>query len=122
MLLYIYITYRARGACCSFTCILSIFSVLDLDYQDTFGYTPLMLSVQHSHTDITDQLLEGGADVVLRSNAGHTVLDMAAQQGNVAAIRVIMQHLRGEGEREREREGEIGNERGRKRVGERETE
>ena len=69
-------------------------SVLNVDQQDSFGYSPLMLAVQHGHTDLTGQLLDHGANVLVRSNAGATALDIAARRGDVMVMRLIVQHGR----------------------------
>lgn len=59
---------------------------IDLDIQDTQGYTALMYAGKRKDVGIFKALLKAGADATLTNNAGQTVLDMVSEDGYLAQL------------------------------------
>lgn len=70
----------------------------DVNHQDDYGVTPLMIAAYQMRIDIIEDLLERRADVKLRNNAGETTYDVAKKY--------MGQHIRVS--IESNREGEMG--------------
>ncbi len=58
---------------------------MDINAQDNEGVTPLMKNVLTGNTKMVERLIERGADLSLRDNAGQTVLDYAREQVELTA-------------------------------------
>ncbi|RKP04376.1 ankyrin repeat-containing domain protein, partial [Thamnocephalis sphaerospora] len=63
---------------------------LAVNARDHIGRTPLQLAVIGGHHTMIELLLEHGARVCARISDGRTVLHLAAQQGDVAAVRMLL--------------------------------
>ncbi|RLL93057.1 hypothetical protein CFD26_101294 [Aspergillus turcosus] len=57
---------------------------------DTTGVTPLMAAASAGHTRVMEILLAAGADATIKLYERVTALDLAAQQGHVAAVSALL--------------------------------
>jgi uncharacterized protein len=55
-------------------------------------YTPLMLAARHGNAAVIRPLLDGGADVNVRTANGTTPLMFAAASGNAAVVEALIEH------------------------------
>lgn len=60
-----------------------------LDLQHGNGGTALMFAAMFGRHDLLKALLAAGADKTLLDMRGHSVYDLAAQQGNAEAIAIL---------------------------------
>lgn len=72
---------------------------VDVNKYDEWGWTPLMWASYYLHYDIVLFLLENGADPNLRTTGkysslpeGSTALMMAAVNGNVSLVKLLLKH------------------------------
>ena len=56
------------------------------------GNTALYVASLDGHTAVTELLLNNGADVKMKSNAGITPLYAASQNGHEAVVALLRQH------------------------------
>ena len=64
-----------------------------VDSEDEFGRTALQCAAWKNRTDVTQSLLNRGADVNKRSGRGHpTALHTAAIHNNTDVIEVLLKH------------------------------
>ena len=64
----------------------------DLQAQDTFGATALMLAARGGHMAMVRALLEHGADVQAQDTFGATALIRAAEAGDLAMVSTLLEH------------------------------
>ena len=60
--------------------------VTTLDTTDALGFTALMYAARSQDLILFDYLIEHGADVNARNNAGATAVFIAARHGNIQAV------------------------------------
>ena len=60
-----------------------------MNARDMFGYPPLMRAVQGGNTEITQLLLDAGADVNAENNNGKTALMLALEYGHTEVVELI---------------------------------
>jgi len=65
---------------------------VDINAQDSQGWTALMMAAAHGHTEIVRMMLERGADREIKEEKGLTAL-MMAQQYNYSEYRTIVKNL-----------------------------
>ena len=63
-----------------------------LNMADENGFSPLMQAAWHGQQECLRVLLQHGANVSLRNNAGCTATHFAAAQGHVACLEVLIEH------------------------------
>jgi ankyrin repeat protein len=54
------------------------------------GSTPLLVAMQYRYTDTALVLLESGADMNIKDRAGNTTLHLAAQQGDLKLVNMLL--------------------------------
>ena len=62
----------------------------EIDKQDRFGYTPLMLAVKRGHTAVTRFLIDQGANLEIRNLHHFTALMLASFLGNTTMIKLLL--------------------------------
>jgi hypothetical protein len=62
-----------------------------VNVRDPVGRTPLQLAVMGDHEEAVRVLLEHGARICARVSDGRTVLHLAAQNGDVAIVRLLLE-------------------------------
>jgi len=63
---------------------------VNIDTQDKFGQTPLMIAAQKGYTDIVEQLLELGADINQRDTSGKNCLMLSCFAGQKEVIELLI--------------------------------
>ncbi|XP_045198058.2 M-phase phosphoprotein 8-like [Mercenaria mercenaria] len=63
----------------------------DLEHPDTDGKTLLMFSVQQGHDDISDLLIEHGADINAQMDNGMTPLMIACHSAEVSTVNLLLE-------------------------------
>ena len=56
------------------------------------GFTPLHLSSQEGHREMSSMLIENGADVGAKANNGLTAMHLCAQEDRVPVAEVLHNH------------------------------
>jgi ankyrin repeat protein len=62
----------------------------EINKQDRFGYTPLMLAVKRGHTAVARYLVDQGANLEIRNLHHFTVLMVASFLGNTNMIKLLL--------------------------------
>ena len=63
----------------------------DIDIQDKFGRTALMLSAAYGRADTVKLLLDAGADIDIQEEFGRTALVLAAMWGHTGVMELLIQ-------------------------------
>jgi ankyrin repeat protein len=61
-------------------------------YADRFGYTALHVAATHGHFAVCNILLQNGANVNAKTDAGVTPLHCAAQYGHLRVVNLLLEH------------------------------
>ncbi len=61
----------------------------DVDSRSRTGLTPLMMAAGIGDMEVTDLLLQGGAETSLRSDDGLTAADIARREGHIDLVAKI---------------------------------
>ena len=64
----------------------------DLDKQDNYGYTALILATYYNNVEIVKLLLNAGADINKQNNDGDTALIKAAFKNNKKIIELLLDY------------------------------
>jgi ankyrin repeat protein len=59
---------------------------------DEEDFTPLHLAAQHGRLDVVKVLIAKGADVSLKTNKGHTALDLAKEKRHTGVVELLRKH------------------------------
>ena len=62
---------------------------ISVDVEDNFGTTPLMFAVRDGPHENVKVLLQCGADPSLKDDRGHTAMDHAKQENQLAIVAII---------------------------------
>ena len=65
---------------------------VDINQKNHKGYSPLMLSVYHGHFEVSELLLNHGADPDSADLSGNTILMGAAFKGDEEIIKLLIRH------------------------------
>lgn len=66
--------------------------VVDIDSQDTFGYSFLHNAISWRNYDLATELIERGANVNLTNNSRETALTLLARQGDFTLGKLLIDH------------------------------
>eukprot|EP01121_Diplochlamys_sp_Union-15-3_P018624 TRINITY_DN6824_c0_g1_i1.p1 TRINITY_DN6824_c0_g1~~TRINITY_DN6824_c0_g1_i1.p1 ORF type:complete len:566 (-),score=113.31 TRINITY_DN6824_c0_g1_i1:24-1721(-) len=66
------------------------FPNLNLNLQTKGGKTPLMLASAQGFDELVETLLAAGAKPLLRDNTGYTALGLAAHQGHLSTVKILL--------------------------------
>jgi ankyrin repeat protein len=69
----------------------------ELEARDYEEETALFRAVAYGHEEIVDMLLSRGADARTQKEYAATPLQAASSEGNLGVVRLLVQHLRGQG-------------------------
>ena len=64
---------------------------VDVNHQDTVGYTALMAASEMGHIDIVKLLIEEGADVNHQDDGGYTALRAASEMGHIDIVKLLIE-------------------------------
>ncbi|RXN26955.1 ankycorbin-like protein [Labeo rohita] len=62
-----------------------------VNLKDSDGFTPLLLSARHAHTEVCQSLLDWGADINARDKNGRTAVLLASESSCPAAVELLVQ-------------------------------
>jgi ankyrin repeat protein len=71
--------------------IAAVANEADIDVQNHYGFTPLMLSIEKGTLEISKYLIMAGADVNLQDHFGNTPLMKTVESGNLELLDFIIQ-------------------------------
>ena len=63
--------------------------IADVEARDADGWTALMRAAKNGDADVVLALLERGADVFARNDAGHTAMDIAMENNEIVIINML---------------------------------
>ena len=63
--------------------------LIDIDYANTDGLTPLMIAVHFGYLDLVEELLSAGADLHKTDNSGMTALGIAQTKDHTQVITLL---------------------------------
>ncbi|CAL1544551.1 unnamed protein product [Lymnaea stagnalis] len=64
----------------------------DLESKDLNGFTPLMRSAFHNHSQIAQLLVDNGVDVNVANSAGNTAVHIYADNKGIDCLKIILKH------------------------------
>ena len=63
---------------------------VDLNHQDSNNCTALHVAVESKHADVVQVLIDAGADIEMKTNKGHSPLDVASVSGALTTMKMLV--------------------------------